>query len=135
MSLVKLNMEPDRKQLRQFGMVSLFAIPAVAWIAGAGQTVLIICGLIGIAIGFSSLFVPRALKIPFIALTVVTAPIGIVVGELVVLIVYFFVFFPVGLWFRLIGRETMSLKFDPNAKSYWTTKQKSDKLNSYFRQF
>jgi hypothetical protein len=78
---------------------------------------------------------PRWVKWPFIALSVVTFPIGFVVSHLALAIIYYLVFTPVALVFRLMGRDALRRKLDPQAKSYWEAYNPDRGRERYLRQF
>jgi hypothetical protein len=42
---------------------------------------------------------------------------------------------PVALFFRLIGRDTLSRRHRPEIKTYWVPKRQVSDLSSYFRPF
>jgi hypothetical protein len=42
---------------------------------------------------------------------------------------------PVGLFMRLIGRDPMMRRFEPEATTYWVTTAGSRPKESYFKQF
>lgn len=46
-----------------------------------------------------------------------------VVNPVVMLLIFALSVVPVGLWFRLRGRDPLRLKRDPNASSYWIERQ------------
>jgi hypothetical protein len=142
--LVKITWNPSNRQLRQFGACALVALPLLGWLvqgrtspAGwtTAQTAIfgVFAGL-GALGGLLALLRPQALKPAFVVLTLATMPIGIVVGELVLLIVYFAVFTPVALLFRLIGRDALERRLKPEQASYWTPKTQANGVRQYFRQ-
>ena len=90
---------------------------------------------IGIAIVLIGLILPSALKPVFLALTVVATPIGMVVGEIAMLSIYFGLFVPIGLMFRVLHRDALQLKIDRQAESYWQAKKQPKNVASYYRQF
>jgi len=48
---------------------------------------------------------------------------------------YFGLITPLGLVFRLIGRDLLCRRFDPKARSYWVPHQQAKKVERYFQQF
>jgi hypothetical protein len=46
-----------------------------------------------------------------------------VVTPVVLALMYFVVFLPIGLLMRITGRRPLSLSFDPHAKSYWVKRE------------
>jgi hypothetical protein len=134
MKLVEINWQPDDKQLRQFALICLVALPAIAWFWGASLFIICLVGGTGIAIAGLGLLVPRLLKPVFVGFSLLAAPIGLVVGELAMLLIYFGVFLPFGICFKLIGRDALQLKLDRNCKSYWQPKKQPPSADSYYRQ-
>lgn len=134
MSLIDINWSPSDRQLRQFGCIALVALPALGWLWGAGSTLvgsLAAAGLVLAALGFVA---PIALKPLFVGLSVVTMPIGMVVGEITMALVYYGVFVPIGLLLRLTGRDVLHKGLDRGGKTYWEPKKKPAGMASYYRQ-
>ncbi len=134
MKLFELNWNPTARQLRQFGVISLFALPLVGWLWGAGGSVLAALGLGGLVFAAAGFVFPKLLKPIFVALMVLATPIGIVIGELAMMMIYFGMFLPLGLFFRLVGRDALLLKLDREAKTYWSAKKQPGSARSYYRQ-
>jgi len=134
MKLVEINWRPSDHQLQQFGVICFFALPAIAWFWGASVSVIVTLATIGLAIALVGMIAPPALKHLFLSLSLVTTPIGVVVGELVMLAIYLGCFLPIGIVFRVLGRDALRLKLDRNATSYWESKKQPTSLASYFLQ-
>jgi hypothetical protein len=134
MAIVEINWNPTNRQLRQFGVICLFAIPLLGWIWGVELRTLGWLGLVGLVLALVGVVAPKAIKPVFLALTVVTTPIGMVLGEVVMLLVYMGVFLPIGMIFRLTRRDALQLKLDRQARTYWQPKQQPRDVSSYFRQ-
>ena len=134
MKLIEFNWQPTDRQLRQFGVICLFALPTVAWLWGGGTTLVITLALVGLLLAIVGMAVPSGLKPVFLALTIAATPIGMVVGELAMLAIYFCVFLPFGLVFRLAKRDSLGLRLDQDCHSYWQAKKQSASNASYYRQ-
>lgn len=134
MKFVEINWNPTDRQLRQFGVISALVLPGVAWYREGSQVLVIGLAAIGIAIAVVGWFCPRGLKPLFVGLTIVAIPIGMIVGELALLAIYFFVFLPIGLAFRFAGRNSLRLKHDRNATTYWQSKPQPVGVANYYRQ-
>ena len=134
MKLVEVNWNPSKRQLRQFAAICLFALPLLGWIWGGSWTTIGWLAAAGCAIGFVGALAPVANKPLFIALTLITLPIGMVVGELTLLLVFFGILLPLGLYFRLIKRDALQLKLDRTCLTYWQPKKSPSGLASYYRQ-
>jgi hypothetical protein len=50
-------------------------------------------------------------------------------------IMFFAVFTPIGLLFRLIGRDPLHLRRDPSRETFWSAKPAPSNLRRYFQQF
>ena len=148
--LVELNLNPDAKQLRQFGFIALgaFAVigAVVLWRGGlfglsfgeATQSVAYVLWGLGIMSALFSLLWPLANRALFVALVVLTFPIGLVVSHVVLALLFFGILTPVALLFRLIGRDALERKLDRERESYWTDLPEAPEnidAKDYFRQF
>ena len=134
MKLIEFNWNPTDRQLRQFGVICLFALPALTWLWGGGTTIVISLAVVGLFLAAAGLAAPSVLKPVFLALTIVTIPIGMVVGELAMRAIYFGVFLPFGLGFRIAKRDSLQLRLDQDKDSYWETKKQPSNIASYYRQ-
>ncbi len=138
MSLIEINWNPSRKMLRDFGLIGLIACPILAglfyWQHLPSWFCWTIAGLGGLLFAFSrlSLTVTRWL---YVGLTLVGAPIGFVVGIIVLGIIFFGLLTPLGLAFRLAGRDPLQLRRDPTRTSNWQPHKRIDDPERYFRQF
>lgn len=144
MAAIELNFAPKKKQLKQFGLIGMCALPILGWLfAGkpmpstweAVHTQRIgIFTAIGAVMGTLAFVKPSLLKWVFVAASVVTFPIGFVLGEIVMLTVYLVAFVPMALLFRIIGRDALHRRLDREATTYWQSKEKPKSASSYFRQ-
>jgi len=66
-----------------------------------------------------SLVAPIANKPIYLALMIVAIPIGLVVSAVVLRLIYYGLFTPMALWFKMKGRDAMNRRLDPEAKTYW----------------
>ena len=146
---MKLNLNPDRRLLRQFAWSSLFLFPAIAgvlawqydlplrWVlalTGVGVLVAVVELVLAEVLGaFGALLeklIPRSL---FQLLTLVAFPIGFVLSQVLMALIFYLLFTPIGLFFRLIGRDAMGLKPDPGKTSYWHDRGPARSPASYFK--
>ena len=139
MPLVEINWQPTIKQLRSFGKVALVALCVLAILLYLLKGLAIKwCAAIvfaGCLIFLCSLFSIKLTRTIYLTLTLVTFPIGIVVSFILLAACYYFLFMPVGLFFRLIGRDPLKRKFDSTKASYWIERHPPDNLERYFHQF
>ena len=144
MAAVELNFDPSSKQLRQFGFIGMCALPLLGWLiagkplpatweAADTQTVGIFAG-IGLVLGVLAIVQPNLLKWVFVAASVITFPIGFVLGEIVMFTIYLIAFAPMALLFRVIGRDALQRNIQRNTDSYWQDKEQPRGAASYYRQ-
>ena len=139
MSLVEVKWHPDRKELHNFAIVAMIAsvvISALLYLLKglAIKWCAIICAG-GIIVFLTSFINIRITRIIYRGLILVTLPIGYVVSFILLAAFYFLLLMPVGLAFRLFGRDPLGRKFDPDADSYWVAHRPPEGLDRYFRQF
>ncbi len=78
---------------------------------------------------------PQWMKPVFIGMTIVALPIGWVVSHAAMALIYYGVFTPVALFFRLIGRDALQRQFDRAATTYWEEHNPNHGMKRYLRQF
>lgn len=133
MSLAKWNWHPQPQQLRQFAAIAVVLCPLVAWWWEAGPAGWLLAAL-GSGWGAAGLVRPRAVRPFYLALTALALPIGWVLGEVLLAVVYYGLFVPLGLAMRLAGRDPLQRRFDPQAATYWQPKKQPAGPASYLRQ-
>lgn len=145
--LVQLNLRPDVKQLRQFGLIALGAFAVIGgvilWRGGlfgldlgsAARPMAYVLWALGVVSAGFSLVLPKANRPLFVVLALVAYPIGLVVSHVVLALLFFGILTPVALVFRLIGRDPLERRFEPERESYWVDVPEVSDTESYFRQF
>lgn len=146
-ALIKLNLSPDRTTLRSFGFVAFGAFTGLAlcawqrWLMFAGLddatagTVALALAPVGAASALLSLVAPQANRPLYVALSLASYPIGLVLSYLIMATLYFGLFAPIAILFRLLGRDPLARRFDRSAESYWTPHPKARSKEDYFRQY
>lgn len=145
MTAIEFNWNPTDRQLRQFGFIALVALPLAGWMLSGRPTpetwqtfhtpLLGSLAAAGVLSASLARFWPRALKPAFVLLSLITWPIGLVVSEVIILSIYFFLFTPLALLFRIIGRDALDRRIDRSAtETYWRAKRQPAGPKSYFRQ-
>jgi hypothetical protein len=133
-----LSFNPATKLLRQFAASGCALLGLVAvWRGWAHRetTAAAMLAVASLALGLVGLIRPRWLKPVYLAAMVAAFPIGWVVSRVVLALVYYGVFTPVGLVFRLIGRDPLELREPKSADTYWKPKPAPRNASSYFRQY
>ena len=142
--MFKLETNPPHAQLKQFAFIAVAGLPLIAfavrkfsgydwgeaiwhqsvlWALGVGvlQLVLFLAG-----------FKPLT-RVIFVVLMVVALPIGFVLSHVLMAAIYYLVITPIALVFRLMGRDVMGRRPDPNAQSYWHDRGPPRSPASYFK--
>jgi hypothetical protein len=146
-SLAQIDWKPERSTLRNFGLIALVAFGVFGALArwhvypfhgiseAAGACTAVVLWLLAAYCGFFAFVAPVAVKPIYLLLTVVTFPIGFVLSYVVMAVMYYLVITPVGLVFKVIGRDPMHRAFDPAAPTYWIRRRAPVGGKRYFRQF
>ena len=127
---------PTPRQLRQFAVAVLGVLLLLAlgiWRRTGSLSSALIPVLLGALIALLGFLVPRAVRPLFRLLTLVTLPIGYLVSEILLRLVFYGVLTPLGVAFRMAGRDVLRLKRD-RAKSYWQQAKQQKDASAYFRQ-
>jgi hypothetical protein len=147
-SFVDLNLKPSRRTLRQFGFAALVGFGLLAFLAWRGKgifafglgaarepvTVALIA--LGLVSALLALVFPKGNQPLFLALTIVTFPIGFVMSYVIMGVLFFGVFGAVALVMRILRRDPLKRAYDPAASTYWNDAPPGDRPpESYFRQF
>jgi hypothetical protein len=139
MSMIEINWNPTRKDLRIFGIgafVASMIISAVLYfLKGIELQWISILIAAGFVIFLSSVISAKVTRMIYVGLSLVTLPIGWVLSFIMLAVFYYLIVTPIGLVFRLTGRDPLNRKFDSNAKSYWKKRKSPDTLDRYFHQF
>lgn len=89
----------------------------------------------GVALGLFGLCFPPVIAPVYKGLMVATFPIGWVMSQVVLALVFYLVMTPIGLFMRLFGRDPMQRRLDRSAPTYWLARQPVTDLERYFKQF
>jgi len=145
--MIELDFSPDERTLRQFGWIALVGfgfIAAIAWfevlifafgLGAARPWVAGIAGGLGLLAAFFSLVWPKGNKPIFVGLSVITFPIGFVLSYVVMGFLFYVLIAPVAILFKLIGRDSMHRRYDPEAKTYWSEPRAQRPKADYFKQY
>ncbi len=134
-----LNLHPSRLQLRQFG--ALATVLLLAWCgwsvwAGAPAAKPVALGLAAAGTALLAAFRPGWLRGVFVGLLIVTFPIGWVVSQVILLIIFYLLITPLAVYYRWRGRDVLCLRPpSKEAATFWESKRTNPDPKSYFRQF
>lgn len=131
-----IQFNPSEKTLRQFAglfLVVFGVLAVVEFQLRHRPQFALVYGALALAIGPLGLIRPGAMRPIFVAWSVVAFPIGWVVSTVFLAVLFFVVFTPIGVLFRLMGRDTLALRKRP-ATTYWQPKVAARDKRHYFRQ-
>jgi hypothetical protein len=126
-----------KNSLRKFGVtmgVAFLAIALILFARGKHSFILISClSAAFFAVAFT---IPVSLKPVYIAWMRLAHILGWINTRLILLVMFYLIFTPIGIMIRLLGKDLLDKKIEKGKDSYWNKKEKADFLNSpYERQF
>lgn len=137
MNWFHLPLQPTPRVLRQFAAawLVLFLAMAVqqmfvrhhiaaAWVLGA----IALIGVIG-------LLKPPSIRWLFVVASVVAFPLGWLVTQVALAVMFYMVLTPLALMFRWRGRDELQLRRRPGSTGFWITRQPEQDLKRYLKQF
>lgn len=145
--MLDLDLRPGLKQLRDFGTIALVAFGLLGalllwkraiWgleLGKATEPIVYTLWALGGASGLFSLIAPSFNRPLYLCLTILTFPIGFVLSFVVLAILFYGLITPVAILFRLLGRDPLQRRMEPDRKSYWEPHRPRLDKGSYFRQF
>ena len=133
--LAEIPLKPTSRVLRQFATGWLVCFLALAFRfgllrhshAGIIFAVLSLAGILG-------LLAPGALRWPFVIMTIAAFPIGWVMTQFVLALLFYCVLSPLGLVFRWRGRDALQLR-QHNRATFWVTRNEQPTPEKYLKQF
>ena len=139
MALVSLNLSPSEKQLKDFGFISLIMFFVIGLLlSGLGKIpvkgFMVFC-LVGVVLYVLGRISVVLIKPIYLGMILLTFPIGWVVSHLVMALFYYGIITPVAVLFRLLNRDPLCRKYEPNAETYWLRYKQKRSAKDYFRQF
>lgn len=145
--MLQLNLKPDERTLKQFGFIALGAFGLLAlcafyetWmfsfgLGAARGPVVAALAATGVLSGLLSLAWPKGNKALFLGLTLISYPIGLVMSYVILGVLFFAIFAPIGRLLRIAGVDPMQRGLRKDERSYWSSARPKRDKDSYFRQF
>jgi hypothetical protein len=133
-----IDFRPSSKKLRQFAGLWLMFFGGFAcqqaFLRG-NATAAIVLGVLAVVVGGLGLALPAAVRPIYVAWMVLAFPIGWVVSRVILAVMFYGIFTPFALVFRLAGRDALGLARRAAVDTYWTPKPMPADVRRYFRQF
>lgn len=130
-------LRPSTAALRQFaGLWILFLGGAGCWrlfhdgAPGRGGVFI----LLALGVGLPGLLYPRLLRPLFVGWMCLVFPLAWIVSHALLAVVFYGILTPLGLCFRVIGRDVLALRRRRGYDSFWKPKPMAADQRSYFRQ-
>ena len=133
-----ISRNPSPKTLRQFAaawLVFLLAGGAHQYLARGHHRTGVVLAVLAVFFGGLGLIAPRAIRWLFVGAMVVAFPVGWLVSQVMLLLMFYLIVTPVALVFRLRGRDPLARKPAPGRASFWEPKTTPQDVRSYFRQY
>jgi len=130
--------DPPRKTLRQFAALCLFIFGGMAlWeaLVRGRNGLAAVLGVLALGIGPLGLLRPEWIRWFFVGWMVLAFPIGWTISQVLLAVLFYGLFMPIGLVFKLLGRDALHRARRPEVKSYWAPKPTPVDLRRYFKQF
>ena len=128
-------LRPQAKQLKQFALAQPLAVGLICWWTSVAWLPALVALSVGILVAIIGWYRPVVLTPLFVIMSLVALPIGWIVGELVLLVVYFGMVTPIALMFRMLGRDALERPIDRSTPSYWRAKPRAQSPKSYLRRW
>ena len=130
-----VNWRPDRAELRRFAVAMLIGFAALglltAWRAGGFSASALTLWLSGLALAAGALL-PGLGRLVYLLVYLPTSVIGYVVSNVVLTLIFYLVFTPLGWLLRLTGYDLLQLK---GTQSNWRRRGDVKQPDSYYHQF
>jgi hypothetical protein len=142
--MIELNLHPSIRELRVFGLSGTGLLGAISAVLTARNNpadgldtavTALATVLAAIAVYAITLVRPDILRLPFVALSLVTWPIGWLISHLILVVVFYGLITPLGLALRLAGRDALGRRFDRTASTYWQPRQSRPDVERYWRRY
>ena len=124
--------------LRQFAaawLVFFLAVGAQQYFGRGHHAAGFVLGGAALVVGTLGLIKPGAVRWIFVGWMVLAFPIGWLVSQVLLAVLFYLVLTPVAMVLRWRGRDLLGRKPAPNRSSLWTPKQTPDDVRSYLRQY
>ena len=127
---------PKQRQLRQFAVASLVGFGLIGLTVRMhfeAETLSVGLWSAGVLICLFGLLRPTLVRPVYTILMVVFLPLGWLISTLLLGVLYYFILTPVGLVFRIAGRDVLRVK-RRQASSYWLDRKVERAPATYYRQ-
>ena len=138
MTFSDIPFRPSGRVLRQFAgawLVFFLALAAWQWWRHGNATAAGVLAGVAVTVGGAGLLHPPLLRWLFVGWMVLVFPIGWLVSQTLLLVVYFLILTPLALFFRLTGRDILLRRPRTAPATWWLPKETPADIGRYFRQY
>jgi len=138
MTLSDIPFHPTPRTLRQFAAIFLVffvAVGAHQYFARGHYTAGLVLGGVALFFGTLGLIKPAAIRWIFVGWMLLAFPIGWLVSQVLLAILFYLVLTPVAVLFRWRGRDLLGRKPAPGQPSFWQPKRTPEDVRSYLKQY
>lgn len=128
----------EDKIIRQFAAICLLLLPLIAfwqWYVNERTLLALILLILSALVGPTGLIAPAVIRPVYQFLMLTLFPVAWFFSHLMLGCLYFLVFTPIAVIFRLVGRDPMQRQFHGTATTYWQDHQQTDHAKRYLRQY
>ena len=133
-----IQFKPTNRVLRQFAVAWLaffLTWAAVQWLKRGNPTAALILGALAVVVGGFGLVMPATVRWVYVGCMIIAFPVGWVLSQVMLALMFYCVITPVAVFFRLRGRDLLHRMPPRNRTSFWTAKSLPQDVRRYFRQY
>ena len=138
--MIDIDLKPSPRKLRQFGLASLVGFPLIGLLltkllpaSALPDNFMAIAAAVGAAVCLLGLALPRSITPVYLLLVVLAFPIGLALSFILIPLIYYGVFTPIGLGLRALGKDPMERQLGQD--SYWIDRKPSPSAAHYYKQY
>jgi hypothetical protein len=131
------SLRSEPRDLRKFGLTvgGVFALLGL-WFLYRHKSYAWYCLAPGLGLMALGLLVPRMLRPIFFGWMTVGLALGMVVSSILLTLLFYVIVMPIGLAARVMGKDFLSLRLEPNAPTYWGPREAVGKTKTdYEKQY
>jgi hypothetical protein len=130
--------DPSPRVLRQFAgawLVFFGALSLYHGLARGHPRLGLALGAASVVVGALGLLRPAAVRWLFVGWMIVAFPVGWMISQVMLILLFYGMLTPVALFFRLRGRDLLHRKPASDQATFWTDKETPRDVRRYFRQY
>lgn len=114
------------------GVISIILASVSLWKGGDAYPYILAAGILFAVIGLAS---PLTIRPVYLIWMVFAGAFGRLQTILLLSLMFFFVITPIGLLLKLMGKDVLDRKIEPEADTYWKKREPERDLSRYTQQF